>query len=121
MRFTLREICAYIVDLTFYLLKGKKDNFYLLKGKKKKRKEDEINKGTVRAMKNARTTDNQTAFTGTSCLFTEYQTAENGIAPSLEKAYAILQLIDKTSYFKNLSNQNAGASCILIKCNDLTR
>lgn len=45
---------------------------------------------TVNAMQNAINADSQTAFTGTSCLFTLCQNSENGMAPSLENAYAIL-------------------------------
>ena len=41
-------------------------------------------------MTNATETESQTTFKGTSCLFTRYQTGDNGIAPSLEKAYPIL-------------------------------
>ena len=48
---------------------------------------------TVRAMTNAAATESQTTFRGTSCLFTRCQTRENGIAPSLEKAYPILELL----------------------------
>jgi len=44
-------------------------------------------------MTNATATENQTALKGTSCLFTRCQTRENGIAPSLEKAYAILHAL----------------------------
>jgi hypothetical protein len=45
---------------------------------------------TVNAMTNATAAESQTQFTGTSCLFTRHQTCENGIAPSLEKAYPIM-------------------------------
>jgi hypothetical protein len=44
-------------------------------------------------MTNATDTESQTTLKGTSCLFTRYQTCENGIAPSLEKAYPILELL----------------------------
>jgi len=44
-------------------------------------------------MTNATETESQTTFKGTSCLFTRYQTGDNGIAPSLEKAYPILELL----------------------------
>jgi hypothetical protein len=47
---------------------------------------------TGSAMQNPTATESQTALTGTSCWFTLYHTEENGIAPSLEKAYAILNL-----------------------------
>ena len=46
---------------------------------------------TVSAMTNATATESQTTLKGTSCLFTRYQTCENGIARSLEKAYPILR------------------------------
>lgn len=45
---------------------------------------------TVKAMQNEMNTESQTAFIGTSCLFTLCHKDENGIAPSLENAYAIL-------------------------------
>jgi hypothetical protein len=45
-------------------------------------------------MKKATATASQTTLRGTSCLFTLYHTRDNGIAPSLEKAYAILQKPD---------------------------
>lgn len=41
---------------------------------------------TVNAMQNAIKADVQTAFSGTSCLFTLCQNDEYGIAPSLENA-----------------------------------
>ena len=47
-------------------------------------------------MTNATATENQTALKGTSCLFTRCQTRENGIASSLEKAYAILQALGES-------------------------
>jgi len=42
-------------------------------------------------MTNATDTESQTTFKGTSFLFTRCHTRDNGIAPSLEKAYPILQ------------------------------
>ena len=51
---------------------------------------------TERAMTNATATENQTALKGTSSLFTRCQTRENGIAPSLEKAYAILHALGES-------------------------
>jgi hypothetical protein len=45
---------------------------------------------TVKAMQKAMNAESQTALIGTSCLFTWCQRDENGIAPSLENAYAIL-------------------------------
>lgn len=41
---------------------------------------------TVSAMQNDTKAESQTAFMGTSCLFTLCQTGENGMAPSLENA-----------------------------------
>ena len=43
-------------------------------------------------MTKATATESQTTFKGTSCLFTRYQTCENGMARSLEKAYPILHV-----------------------------
>lgn len=45
---------------------------------------------TVKAMQKEMKADSQTAFIGTSCLFTLCHKEDNGIAPSLENAYAIL-------------------------------
>ena len=45
---------------------------------------------TVRAIQNDMEAESQTALTGTSLLFTLCHNGENGIAPSLENAYAIL-------------------------------
>lgn len=45
---------------------------------------------TVKAMQKAMKAESQTALMGTSCLFTLCHTGENGMAPSLENAYAIL-------------------------------
>lgn len=45
---------------------------------------------TVSAMQNDINADSQTAFMGMSWLFTSCQNDENGMAPSLENAYAIL-------------------------------
>jgi hypothetical protein len=42
--------------------------------------------------------ESQTALIGTSCLLTLCQTDDNGIAPSLENAYAIL--IRRTAFAK---------------------
>lgn len=67
-----------------------------LRGKKKR--------STGSAMQNPTTTESQTTLSGTSCRFTLYHTEENGNAPSLEKAYAILNLEkyeEKKSYHKN--------------------
>ena len=45
---------------------------------------------TVKAMQKEMNTESQTAFIGTSCLFTLCHREDNAIAPSLENAYAIL-------------------------------
>lgn len=45
--------------------------------------------------------ESQTALIGTSCLLTLCQTDDNGIAPSLENAYAIL--IRRTAFAKKKS------------------
>lgn len=47
---------------------------------------------TVNAMQNDIKAPSQTAFIGTSCLLTLCHSDENGIAPSLENAYAILRI-----------------------------
>jgi hypothetical protein len=52
--------------------------------KKKKGEEEDVH--TVSAMQNDTKAESQTAFMGTSCLFTLCQTGENGMAPSLENA-----------------------------------
>jgi hypothetical protein len=44
-------------------------------------------------MTNATETESQTTLKGTSCLLTRYQSRDSGIAPSLEKAYPILELL----------------------------
>lgn len=44
-------------------------------------------------MTRATETESQTALMGTSCLFTLCHTEEKGMAPSLENAYAILELL----------------------------
>lgn len=46
---------------------------------------------TVSAMQKAMKAENQTAFNGTSRLFTLCHTFDRGMAPSLENAYTILQ------------------------------
>jgi hypothetical protein len=51
---------------------------------KKKKKRKDVH--TVSAMQNDTKAESQTAFIGTSCLFTLCQTGENGMAPSLENA-----------------------------------
>lgn len=45
---------------------------------------------TVSAMQKAMAADNQTAFRGTSRRSTKCQNLDNGMAPSLENAYTIL-------------------------------
>lgn len=43
-------------------------------------------------MQNDTKAESQTAYMGTSCLFTLCQSDEKGMAPSLENAYAILTM-----------------------------
>lgn len=56
-------------------------NFYFIFQKKKN---GDVH--TVRAMQNDTKAESQTAFMGTSSLFTLCQSDENGMAPSLENA-----------------------------------
>lgn len=49
-------------------------------------------------MQNDIKTESQTAFMGTSCLFTLCHNDEHGMAPSLENAYTILIFKKKTPY-----------------------
>jgi hypothetical protein len=73
--------------------------FDVLSGKKERTKErmhKRTHTGT--AIKNAITAESQTAFKGTSCLFTTCHASENGMAPSLENAYTILHINKDSSH-----------------------
>ena len=67
---------------------------YLFYGHFGKSRKQECECITVNAMQNDINTESQTAFIGTSFLFTLCHSVDNGIAPSLENAYAILNFAE---------------------------